>query len=102
VLAAGVELGQVFVWVGCLTIIWGTFGALAQATDLRRMLAYSAITHAGFIALALGSGPNGPVTAAFYAAVYGSMAMLVFATLAGQREPRLRAPGPMRGVALGL
>ncbi|TME27078.1 MAG: hypothetical protein E6I75_25275 [Chloroflexi bacterium] len=102
VLAAGVELGQILVWVGSLTIVWGTFGALAQAADLRRMLAYSAITHAGFIGLALGSGPNGPTTAAFYAAVYGSMAMLVFAALAGQREPRLRALGPMRAVALAL
>src|SRR5439155_375467 len=31
VLAAGVELGQILVWVGSLTIVWGTFGALAQA-----------------------------------------------------------------------
>jgi NADH-quinone oxidoreductase subunit N len=102
VLAAGVELAQILVWVGSLTIIWGTFGALNQAADLRRMLAYSAITHAGFIGLALGSGPNGPTTAAFYAATYGSMAMLVFAALAGQREPRLRELGPVRAVALAL
>jgi NADH-quinone oxidoreductase subunit N len=102
VLTAGVELGQVFIWVGSLTIIWGTFGALAQAADLRRMLAYSAITHAGFIGLALGSGPNGPITAAFYAAVYGSMAMLVFAALAGQPSPDVRAIGRLRAVALAL
>jgi NADH-quinone oxidoreductase subunit N len=102
VLAAGVQVGQVLVWVGCLTILWGTFGALAQASDLRRMLAYSAVTHAGFIGLALGSGPNGATTAAFYAAVYGSMAMLVFAALAGQREPQLRSLGPLRAVALAL
>jgi NADH-quinone oxidoreductase subunit N len=91
VLAAGVEVAQLLIWIGSLTIIWGTFGALAQATNLRRMLAYSAITHAGFIGLALGSGPNGPSTAAFYAAVYGSMAMLVFAALAGNRNPELRS-----------
>ena len=80
-LTAGVELGQLLIWVGALTIGWGTFGALAQGADLRRMLAYSAITHAGFIGLALGSGPNGPTTAVFYAAVYGSTAMLVFAVV---------------------
>jgi NADH-quinone oxidoreductase subunit N len=91
VLAAGVEVAQLLIWIGSLTIIWGTFGALAQAANLRRMLAYSAITHAGFIGLALGSGPNGPSTAAFYAAVYGSMAMLVFAALAGNRNPELRS-----------
>jgi len=89
VLAAGVEVAQLLIWIGSLTIVWGTFGALAQATNLRRMLAYSAITHAGFIGLALGSGANGPPTAAFYAAVYGSMAMLVFAALAGSRDTNL-------------
>jgi NADH-quinone oxidoreductase subunit N len=102
VLAAGVELSQILVWVGSLTIIWGTFGALAQAADLRRMLAYSAVTHAGFIGLALGSGANGPTTAAFYAAVYGSMAMLVFAALTGQSRVDLRQLGRVRAIALGL
>jgi NADH-quinone oxidoreductase subunit N len=102
VLAAGVELAQLLIWIGSLTILWGTFGAIAQATDLRRMLAYSAVTHAGFIGLALGSGPQGPTTAAFYAAIYGSMAMLVFAALAGSREPQLRSMGRLRAVALGL
>jgi NADH-quinone oxidoreductase subunit N len=104
VLSAGVELGQILVWVGSLTIVWGTFGALGQAANLRRMLAYSAVTHAGFIGLALGSGPSGPTVAAFYAAVYGSMAMLVFAVLAGGGEPDLRRLGSVRagGLALGL
>jgi NADH-quinone oxidoreductase subunit N len=102
VLAAGVEVGQVLIWIGSLTIVWGTFGALAQAANLRRMLAYSAITHAGFIGLALGSGPNGPQTAAFYAAMYGSMAMLVFAALAGASATDLRGLGRLRAVALGL
>jgi NADH-quinone oxidoreductase subunit N len=99
---AGLPLNQLLVWLGALTIVWGTFGALARATDLRRMLAYSAITHAGFIGLALGSGPNGPATAVFYAAVYGSMAMLVFASLAGIRQPEPRSLGPMRAMALSL
>jgi len=110
VLAAGVEVAQLLIWIGSLTIVWGTFGALAQAANLRRMLAYSAITHAGFIGLALGSGANGPPTAAFYAAVYGSMAMLVFAALAGSRDTDLaggrdtdlRRMGRLRAVALGL
>jgi NADH-quinone oxidoreductase subunit N len=82
VLAAGAQTSQLLIWGGSLTILWGTFGALSQAANLRRMLAYSAITHAGFIGLALGSGPNGPTTAGFYAAAYASMAMLVFAGLA--------------------
>jgi len=102
VLAAGVEFAQLLVWLGSITIIWGTFGAIAQASNLRRMLAYSAITHAGFIGLALGSGPNGPTTAGFYAAAYASMAMLVFAGLAGPYEVNLRSMGPVRAVAVGL
>jgi NADH-quinone oxidoreductase subunit N len=102
VLAAGLELAQILVWVGCLTIIWGTFGALAQTGDLRRMLAYSAVTHAGFISLALGSGATGPRTALFYAAVYASMAMLVFASLAGQQMTDLRGLDRLRAVGLAL
>ena len=102
VLAAGVQFGQILVWIGCLTILWGTFGAIAQADNLRRMLAYSAITHAGFIGLALGSGPNGPVSAGFYAAAYGSMAMLVFAGLAGSGDGDLRTLGRWRALAVGL
>jgi NADH-quinone oxidoreductase subunit N len=106
VIAAGLPLAQLLVWVGCLTIIWGTFGALGQTgvDRLRRMLGYSAITHAGFIALALGSGSAGPSTAAFYAAVYASMAMLVFAALAGRGVDRfdLTTLGRGRGAALGL
>jgi NADH-quinone oxidoreductase subunit N len=102
VVGAGVEVSQLLIWVGSLTIVWGTIGAFAQARDVRRMLAYSAITHAGFIGLALGSGPNGPATAAFYAAMYGSMAMLVFAALAGNAGSQLRQLGRWRALALGL
>ncbi|MBV9580811.1 MAG: hypothetical protein JO057_19695, partial [Chloroflexi bacterium] len=79
---AGAETSQLLIWGDSLTILWATFCAFSQAPDLRRMLAYSAVTHAGFIGLALGSGPNGPTTAGFYAAAYASMAMLVFAGLA--------------------
>ena len=50
------RVSQVLIWVGSLTIVWGTFGALAQAANLRRMLAYSAITHAGFIGSGAGLG----------------------------------------------
>lgn len=87
---AGLPVAQVLVWVGVFTIAWGTFAALAQRA-LRRLLAYSAITHAGFIALAAGSGAGagGPSTAAFYALVYGAMAMLAFAALAGRPRPSL-------------
>ncbi|MBV9172522.1 MAG: hypothetical protein JOZ81_20825 [Chloroflexi bacterium] len=103
VLSAGAPAAPLLVWIGCLTIIWGTFGALAHGRTLRRMLAYSAITHAGFIGLALGCLPNGPNTAVFYAGLYASMAMLVFAALAGTgAEPELRTMGRGRALALAL
>jgi NADH-quinone oxidoreductase subunit N len=102
VLATGAPVAQVLVWVGTVTIAWGTFGALAQGGNLRRMLGYSAVTHAGFIALAVGSGPDGPITAAFYAAVYGTMAMLVFAALATTPSGDLSTLGRFRSGALAL
>jgi NADH-quinone oxidoreductase subunit N len=97
VLAAGIQTSQLLVWGGALTILWGTFGALSQAANMRRMLGYSAVTHAGFIGLALGSGPSGPTTAGFYAAAYASMAMLVFAGLAA--TPTIDDLSGLTGVA---
>ncbi|HET6317612.1 MAG TPA: proton-conducting transporter membrane subunit [Chloroflexota bacterium] len=102
VLASGGTAAQLLIWGGALTILWGTFGALAQGRNLRRMLGYSAVTHAGFIALAAGSGPDGPTVAAFYAAVYGSMAMLVFAALASSPTADVTSLGPLRAGALAL
>ncbi len=102
VLASGGTASQVLIWGGTLTILWGTFGALAQVRNLRRLLGYSAVTHAGFIALAAGSGPDGPTVAAFYAAVYGSMAMLVFAALAASPGADVTSLGPLRAGALAL
>ncbi len=108
VVATGAPIAQLLVWVGVLTIVWGTFGALAQR-NLRRMLAYSAITHAGFVALAVGAGPQGPATAAFYTTVYAAMALLVFAALAGRGtglhafdEVAGEGLGPVRAAALAL
>jgi NADH-quinone oxidoreductase subunit N len=82
-LAAGTSLDLVLAVIGVLSIIWGTVGAVSQQ-DLRRMLAYSAIVHAGFIALAAGSGVEGRVAAAFYGLIYGAMALLTFAALSGR------------------
>lgn len=107
-LAAGAPVSEVLTWMGCATIVWGTFGALAQR-ELRRMLAYSAITHAGIIAVAVSAGLAGPLTAAFYAAIYAAMAMLVFGALGGHtseplpmRLARGSELGPLRSAALAL
>jgi NADH-quinone oxidoreductase subunit N len=83
VAAAELPLSTVLWMVGLLTIVWGTIGALAQM-ELRRLLAYSAVAHGGFLALALGAGAEGRQAAVFYAIIYGAMAVLVYAALSGR------------------
>ncbi|MBA2449755.1 MAG: hypothetical protein H0V51_17165 [Chloroflexi bacterium] len=87
-IGAGAPLSGVLIAVGLISIVWGTVGALAQR-EMRRMLAYSAVANAGFLALALGCGPIGRTAAVFYVAVYALTALLVFAALAG------RGTGPL-------
>jgi len=43
---------ELFLFCGVLSLIWATFGALYQKR-LKRLLAYSAIGHVGFVSLAL-------------------------------------------------
>ncbi|HEU0168231.1 MAG TPA: proton-conducting transporter membrane subunit [Chloroflexota bacterium] len=96
---AGGDYPFVFAMVGLLTAVWATFAALAQR-EIRRLLGYSAIAHAGFLAMAIGSGPAGRAAALFYVIVYGATALLVFASLAGLGpEPIAFAELPRR---LGL
>jgi NADH-quinone oxidoreductase subunit N len=119
--AHDVPVNAVLVSVGVLSIGWGTFAALAQRT-LRGLLGYSAIVHAGFVALALGCGPAGRSAAIFYVLTYAPMAALAFAALAGlgtgplpvrslvqpEEEPAVGDSladarlGPLRSLALAL
>ncbi|MCC6179058.1 MAG: hypothetical protein IT305_27425 [Chloroflexi bacterium] len=101
-------LTQMLIVIGVLSIIWGTFAALAQR-EMRRMLAYSAVANAGFLALALGCGAEGRSAAIFYAVIYTLSVILVFATLAGRGTGALlmsdlkREPmGVLRAVALAI
>jgi len=53
-----------------LSILVGNFGALAQS-DVRRLLAYSAVAHAGYTLLGLiAGGPSGFSATLFYSATY--------------------------------
>ncbi len=64
-----------------ISLAVGNLLAIAQ-TRIRRMLAYSAIAHAGFIFLALcAASPRGMAAAAFYTAIYAVMAVGVFGML---------------------
>jgi NADH-quinone oxidoreductase subunit N len=67
------------VWgAAALTVVVGSILAIAQ-TDIKRMLAYSSIAHAGFILIALTSGTQDGISAAlFYLLAYALMILGAF------------------------
>lgn len=85
-------LADALSWLAVLTMIVGNLGALAQ-TSVKRMLAYSSISHAGYIvagvaALGAAAGPEASAAAAaaksaclFYLAVYTMMNIGAFGVL---------------------
>lgn len=82
--AAG-RSGLVYVPVGlaiCASIIIGTTAAIVQR-DLRRLLAYSAVAHAGFMMLSLFSSSQTAAASVFYyASTYGVATVGLFAGVA--------------------
>jgi NADH-quinone oxidoreductase subunit N len=81
------------VWISAvLTMVIGNFAALVQ-TNVKRMLAYSSIAHAGYILVAFAASTDiGIAAVLFYLAAYALMkvgAFLVIAHLGQQGEKRL-------------
>ncbi len=69
-------------WLAILTMTVGNVTALLQ-NNLKRMLAYSSIAHAGYVLVALvAGGPDGASAALFYLAVYALMNLGAFGLLA--------------------
>ena len=69
-----------------LSIVWGNLVAMRQK-NLRRMMAYSSIAHAGYLYYAfLGEGPGRLQSVLFYLLVYGLLTVLVFAVLPAHRQ----------------
>jgi NADH-quinone oxidoreductase subunit N len=67
--------------LAALSLILGNLVALAQ-TNLKRMLAYSTISHVGFLFLGLaGGGAEGNAAAMFYALSYAIMASAAFGAI---------------------
>jgi len=65
--ASGVTL---MVWLAGITLLYGTLGALAQS-DLKRLLGYSSIAHAGYLLMGLVVGTAlGRVALAYYLTQY--------------------------------
>lgn len=85
--------GQVLLLVGAMagaTLLVGNLAAILQ-TNFKRLLAYSSISHAGFLLLALAAGEgHGSLTplgvVSFYLATYLLMTLLCFLVLAVVRR----------------
>jgi NADH-quinone oxidoreductase subunit N len=76
--------------LAALSVVVGTLMAIAQ-DDLKRMLAYSGVAHAGFILVALVAGRDGIPAMWFYVSTYAFQlvgAFTVVALLAGSRADR--------------
>lgn len=80
-MALAVDWTTLMMVLAVLSLLLGNLVAIAQ-TRIRRMLAYSAIAHTGFVFLALGAGtPYGMSSAVFYTFVYALMAAGSFGML---------------------
>lgn len=86
------EVENLLWWLAVITMFTGNLLALVQ-TDVRRILAYSSVSHAGYMLVGLTIGlhvttsPNGMEALAFYLAVYGVMTLGAFAALAAAGKP---------------
>ena len=72
---------QLLALLPLVSVVWGNLAAMRQP-NLRRMMAYSSIAHAGYLYLAfLGAGPGRFQSVLFYLLAYGVMTLLAFAAL---------------------
>jgi NADH-quinone oxidoreductase subunit N len=87
--------------IAALSMTIGNLGALKQ-TDVKRMLAYSSIAHAGYLLVAFTAFPQAGVAAAcFYTAAYAAMNVGAFAvvTQVGGYNEGLRTVDDYQGLA---
>ncbi|MEX2102511.1 MAG: NADH-quinone oxidoreductase subunit N [Gaiellaceae bacterium] len=75
----------------CISLAWGNLAAIVQ-TDVKRMLAYSSVSHAGFLLMpvAIGTGLGGRALL-YYLMSYAAMSVGAFAVVAA-RERELARP----------
>ena len=88
--------------LAALSMTIGNLGALKQ-TDVKRMLAYSSIAHAGYLLVAFTAlAPTGISAACFYTASYAAMNIGAFAvvTQIGGHKETLRSFEDYRGLAM--
>ncbi len=84
--------------LAAISLAWGNLGALAQR-DLKRILAYSSISHAGFLLMAVSANSErGGEALLYYLVVYSAMSVGAFAVIAA-RERELQAPVTLESLA---
>ncbi|MEO8802942.1 MAG: NADH-quinone oxidoreductase subunit NuoN [Rudaea sp.] len=75
------DWGLMLAVLAALSLILGNVIAIAQ-TNIKRMLAYSTISHMGFLLLGLANGtPSGFAAAMFYAIAYAIMTAVAFGVI---------------------
>jgi NADH-quinone oxidoreductase subunit N len=80
--------------IACVSLVWGNVAALVQ-TDVKRLLAYSSVSHAGFLLMPIAAGNElGGRALLFYLVAYSAMSIGAFAIVAA-RERELRRPVTM-------
>jgi NADH-quinone oxidoreductase subunit N len=81
---------QLLALLPLVSIVWGNLAAMRQ-DNLRRMMAYSSIAHAGYLYLAfLGAGPGRFQSVLFYLLAYGVMTVLAFSVVPAHADDRRR------------
>jgi len=84
--------------LACVSLAWGNLAALAQR-DLKRLLAYSSISHAGFLLIAVAAASErGTEALLYYLVPYSAMSVGAFAVVAA-RERELGEPVTLANLA---
>jgi NADH-quinone oxidoreductase subunit N len=84
--------------LACVSLAWGNLAALAQR-DVKRLLAYSSISHAGFMLIAIEANTErGAEALLYYLVPYSAMSVGAFAVVAA-RERELGLPLKLEGLA---
>jgi NADH-quinone oxidoreductase subunit N len=84
--------------IACVSLAWGNIAALAQR-NVKRILAYSSVSHAGFMLIAIAAAnPLGERALIYYLIPYSAMSLGAFAVVAA-RERELGTPVTLQNLA---
>jgi NADH-quinone oxidoreductase subunit N len=84
--------------IACISLAWGNIAALVQK-NVKRILAYSSISHAGFMLIGIAAASHlGAKALAYYLIPYAAMSLGAFAIVAA-RERELGVPVTLENLA---